>query len=135
MRACGEGYAGLEKMTVLMNLPKPMTANNFDKIVNRLNVAAKVVTNETMRDAWEDLLSKSKDPNDDGVIDTFVSCNGSWQKRGYFSLSSVVTAISMGNGKILDIESTIRTWKSCLLHEILKTSDAKRFEEQKLTHL
>ena len=51
MRACGEGYAGLEKMTVLMNLPKPMTANNFDKIVNRLNVAAKVVTNETMRDA------------------------------------------------------------------------------------
>ena len=51
MRACGEGYAGLEKKTVLMNLPKPMTANNFDKIVNRLNVAAKVVTNETMRDA------------------------------------------------------------------------------------
>ena len=129
MRACGEGYAGLEKMTVLMNLPKPMTANNFDKIVNRLNVAAKVVTNETMRDAWEDLLSKSKDPNDDAVVDIFVSFNGSWQKRGYSSLSSVVTAISMGNGKILDIESTIRTWKSCLLHEILKTSDAKCFEE------
>ena len=129
MRACGEGYAGLEKMTVLMNLPKPMTVNNFDKIVNRLNVAAKVVTNETMRDAWEDLLSKSKDPNDDAVIDIFVSFNGSWQKRGYSSLSSVVTAISMGNGKILDIEPTTRTWKSCLLHEILKTSDAKCFEE------
>ena len=38
MRASGQGYAGLEKLTALMNLPKPMTANNYDKMVNRLNV-------------------------------------------------------------------------------------------------
>ena len=61
MRACEQGYAGLEKLTALMNLPKPMTANNYDKIVTRLNVVAKEVANETMRDASENLLSKSKD--------------------------------------------------------------------------
>ena len=33
--ACGQGYAGLENLTVVMNLPKPMTANNYDKIVIR----------------------------------------------------------------------------------------------------
>ena len=65
MTVCGQGYAGLEK-----NLPKPMTANNYDKIVNRLNVVAKEAANETMRDASEELLPKSKDPNDDTVIDT-----------------------------------------------------------------
>ena len=70
MTACGQGYAGLEKLTTLMNLPKPMTANNYDKIVNRLNVVAKEAANETMRDASEELLPKSKDPNDDTVIDT-----------------------------------------------------------------
>ena len=70
MRACGQGYAGLEKLTALMNLPKPMTANNYDKIVNRLNVVAKEVANETTRDASEELLPKSKDPNDDTVTDT-----------------------------------------------------------------
>ena len=83
MRACGQGYAGLEKLTALMNLPQPMTANNYDKIVNRLNIVVKEVANETMRDASEDLLSKIKDPNEDAVIDTAVSCDGSWQKRGY----------------------------------------------------
>ena len=56
-----------------MNLPKRMTANNYDKIVNLLNVVAKEVANETMID----LLSKSKDSNDDTVIDTAVSCDGS----------------------------------------------------------
>ena len=66
-----------------MNLPKPMITNNYDKIVNRLNIVAKEVANETMRDATEDLLFKSKDPNDDTVIDTAVSCDGSWEKRGY----------------------------------------------------
>ena len=45
MRACGQGYAGLEKPAALVNLPKPMTANNYDKILNQLNVAAKEVAN------------------------------------------------------------------------------------------
>ena len=125
----------LEKLTALMYLPKPMTANSYDKIVNRLNVVAKEVTNETMRDASEDLLCKSKDPNDDTVIDTAVSCDGSWQKRGYSSLNGVVTVISTDNSKILDIEPMTQTCKSCLLHEKLKTSDTKRFEEWKVTHV
>ena len=84
-----------------MNLPKPMTANNYDKIVNRLNIVVKEVANEPMRDASEDLLCKSKDPNEDTVTDAAVSCDGSWQKRGYLSLNGVVTVISMDNGKIL----------------------------------
>ena len=33
-----------------MNLPKRMTANNYDKTVNLLNVVAKKVANETMID-------------------------------------------------------------------------------------
>ena len=66
-------------------------------------------------------------------IDTAVSCNGSWQKRGCSSLNGVVT-VSMDNGKILDIEPMTRTCKSYLLHEKLQTSDPKSFKEWKLTH-
>ena len=28
-KACGQGYAGLEKLTAIMNLPKPVTGNNY----------------------------------------------------------------------------------------------------------
>ena len=70
-----------------------------------------------MRNASEDLLFKSKDPNEDTVIETAVSCDGSWQKRGYSSLNGVIMVISMDNGKILDIEPMAQTCKSCLLHE------------------
>ena len=80
MRAYRQGYAGLEKLTALMNLPKPMTANNYKK-VNQLNIVVKEVAKETVRDASEDLLTKSKDPNDDVVSDTAASYDGTWQKR------------------------------------------------------
>ena len=103
--------------------------------MDRLNVVAKEVANEVMSNASEDLLSKSKDPNDDTVIDTAVSWDVSWQKRGYSSMNGVVTVISMNNGNVLDNEPVTRTYKSCLLHEKLKTSDPKRFKELKLTHV
>ena len=103
--------------------------------MNRLNVVAKEVANKTMKDASEDPPSKSKDPNDDTVIDAAVSCHSSWQKRGHSSLNGVVTVISIDNGKILDIEPMTRTCKSYLLHEKLKTSNPKRLEEWKLTYV
>ena len=42
MRSCGQGYAGLERFATLMNLPKPVTNNNYDKIVKRLHKATKI---------------------------------------------------------------------------------------------
>ena len=68
-------------MAALMNSPKPMAVNNHDNIANKLNIVVKEAANETMRDASEDLLSNSKDTNDDAGIDTAVSCDSSWQKR------------------------------------------------------
>ena len=53
MRACGQGYAGLETFTSLMNMPKPITANNYDKIVNVLSAAAKSTAEEVMLASWQ----------------------------------------------------------------------------------
>lgn len=36
MRACGQGHSGIEKFTTLMDMPRPMTQNNYDKIINKL---------------------------------------------------------------------------------------------------
>ena len=87
-----------------MNIPKPMTANNYDKIILKLSTAAKEVAEETMKEACEELR---QDPSSDNssVIDKEVPCDGTWQRRGFSSLNGVVAAISMKTGKILDIEA------------------------------
>ena len=47
-----------------------MTANNYDKIVNRLIIVVKEVANEMMRDDSEDLPWKSENPTYEAVIHT-----------------------------------------------------------------
>ena len=43
MRERGQGYLGLEKLTSLTKLPKPMTANDHDKMANQLNIVVREI--------------------------------------------------------------------------------------------
>ena len=102
MRAIGQGYSGLEVFTSLINLPKPVTANNDNKIINRLVNTTKAVAGITMQDAYEELQT---DSSNNAIKNLQVSSDGTWQRRGYSSLNGVVTVISIKNGKDLDIKS------------------------------
>ena len=55
MRAIGQGYSGLETFTSLMNLPKLVTVNNYDKIINRLVKTTKAVADIIMQGRCEEL--------------------------------------------------------------------------------
>ena len=76
----GHGHSGIEKFTSLMDMPKPMTQNNYDKIVTKMANVTKTVAEETMSDAANDI---KKNVGDD-VVDTSVSCDGSWHKRDIY---------------------------------------------------
>ena len=36
MQSLGHGYAATEKLKTLMNIPKPMTVNNYNKTVSKI---------------------------------------------------------------------------------------------------
>jgi len=74
-----------------------------------------------MNDAAEELRSKFH-ASEYEITDTAVSCDGTWQKRGYSSLNGVITGISMNNGKVLDIEPMTRACKACSKYQHLKQS-------------
>ena len=52
-----------------------------------------------------------------------VSCDGTWQKRGFQSLNGVFAVLSVDNGKVLDVEAISRTCKACSLKIQLKNTD------------
>ena len=47
------------------------------------------------------------------VYDTAVSCDGSWQRRGYSSINGLVTAIRIDTGKCLAFETLVKNCKAC----------------------
>ena len=81
MRAIGQLYSGLETFTSLMNLPKPVTADNYYKIINRLVKTTKAVAVIKMQDAREELRA---DSSSNAIKDVEVSSDGTWQRRGIF---------------------------------------------------
>ena len=118
MRALEHGHSGIEKFTSLMNRPKPMTQNNYDKVVDKIVDATKLVAEETMNDAANYLREMHADANrDSNVVDIGASFDGSWQRRGFSSLNGVVTAISIDSGKVLDVEAMSRSYKACCLKQ------------------
>ena len=81
MRACGQGYSGLDRFTSLMDMPGAMTNKNYDKIVQKFTSIVKEVAEDTMEEAAQDI----KECN--GLIDTAVSCDGTWQRRSVVTMA------------------------------------------------
>ena len=119
MRALGHGHAGIEKFTNLMDMPKPMTKKNYEKMSDKLGEVVKEVAEQSMKDAAQELRTKVNAGEND-VVDIGVSCDGTWQKRGFQSLNGVFAALSIDNGKVLDVEAMNRTCKACVLKEPLR---------------
>ena len=46
MRAIGGGYSALEKLCGYLNMPEPMTENNFDKLSNTIKTATQEISEE-----------------------------------------------------------------------------------------
>ena len=88
MRALGHGHAGIEKFTNLMDMPKPMTKKNYEKMSDKLGEVVKEVAEQSMKDAAQELRTKVNAGEND-VVDIGVSCDGTWQKRGFQSLNGV----------------------------------------------
>ena len=132
MRTMGHGHSGVEKFTSLMNMPKPMTRNNYDKLVTKIANITKTVAEYTMSDAADELRESVETCQ---VVDTTVSCDGTWQKRGFQSLNGVFAAISVESGKVLDVEPMSRSCKACCMKETMRKEDPDRYAEWCNSHI
>ena len=130
MRRTGNGYEGLKIFLRILNHPLPMTKNNYGKITKCMHKTVKDVTGTIMQEACQELRV-----NLTGIINTAVSVDGTWQKRGGFtSLNGAVIAISIPSGKILDCEVMSRFCQGCVYIEKFKVTDPDLYQRYKNDH-
>ena len=112
MITIGGDHTSFEKLCGILNMPKPMTVKNFNNIGNVLCDAAKVVAEKSMNAA----ANGFKNSNDGDILDIGVSVDGNWQRHAFSSLNGVVDALSIDNGKVVDVEPMTRCCRRyCLL--------------------
>ena len=116
MRSIGCGASGAERFCGLMNMPPIPGSSPYAAHNKALLKAAKEVCEESMGEAAKEIHTlQGKAEND--VADCGVSCDGTWQRRGFSSLNGCVTAISIDTGKVVDAEVLTKFCKQCKRHE------------------
>jgi hypothetical protein len=74
--------------------------------------------------AMNDAAIEVRDENPDLLTRCGVSCNGTWQRRGYSSLHGCVTTLSIDTGKCLDVEVLTKVCHGC--QRIAREKDASK---------
>ena len=137
MRRIGNGHVGLKRFLMLMNHPPPMHEKNYRNIGYKFYDGVKEVAESVMKEACDEVRSLSTGYNaeDNVIMDTGVTLDGTWQKRGFTSYNGAVMAISIHTGKILDLEAMSRYCQYCVNIEGYKKDDIILYEKLKQNHI
>jgi len=94
------GLSALESFSKCMNCAPPMSQNAYDNLFDKYAKASRIVAENSMKTAAQDLKLKQ-----DSNQDVMVSVDGTWQKHGHSSHNGVVTVVSVITGKALDMDT------------------------------
>ena len=120
MRSIGQGHASMKRFCALMNMPSPMQFKAYRACNIALSKATTTVAMKIMNDAADEIRGE----NQGNITQCGVSCDGTWQRRGYSSLNGCVTTLSIDTGKCLDVEMLTKVCHGC--HKIAKMTDVSK---------
>lgn len=109
-REIGCGYSELNRLCYLLGLPCGLSKNSYQGHIKHVNKVVTQLAYDTMNDAANEVRENT------GSNECAVSVDGTWQRRGFSSLSGVVTAMSVKTGKVLDVEVMSKSCMSCRMH-------------------
>ena len=70
---------------------------------------------------------------DADIVDTSVSCDRTWQKRGFTSLNGAAICLSIDTGKVV-VGVMSRYCQACVISVSLEKSDPDKFEDSQAHH-
>ena len=102
-REVGEGYQAMETFCGIMNMSAPMSESTFHEKNPEIYNAYVATAHESMKSAAHEHKER----------DIAVSVDGTWQRRGHWSLNGAVALISQETGKCLDVEVMSKSCTAC----------------------
>jgi len=126
MRLLGVGREGINVFCGLMDICQGLAKSTYDKIVQHLYSASKLMFESVCKKAVKE--EQEKNVKNEQTANCFkVSGDGSWKKRGFTSLFGVTTLIAYYSGKVVDLIVKSAYCHTCALNK--NTLDNDQFEE------
>ena len=108
-------------------------SSHYRKIGYKFYDGVKDVAQGIMKEACDEVRSLSTgsytEEDNSIIMDTGVTLDGMWQKRGLTSYNGAVNAISINTGKSLDLEVMSRYCQYCVNIEVYKKDDIVLYDK------
>ena len=101
-KCVGGSHASLQMFFAMLDLPPPVSRNIYSKHMTVVREKSILQAEDSLRRAREEVREHYGVSSDDQVADVLISCDGTWQRRGFSSLFGAVFIISYETGKVLD---------------------------------
>ena len=96
----GNHYTAARRLTTGLNLPPPQTLSSWQKHLTEIKKATETIATVSMKRAAKEVRCG------DEITDVIVSCDGTWQRRGFSSKNGVGTILTVagpgGSSKVVD---------------------------------
>jgi len=118
-KCVGGTYSDLSTFFAMLDLPSPVARCTYSLYIKNIldgSVSAAEKSMEGARKQVRELAGASSDE----IIDVLVSCDGTWQRRGFSSLFGVVFIIAHTTGKVIDYHVMSKVCPGCKHWGILK---------------
>ena len=114
-KCAGGSHSSLEYLFALLDLPPPVSRNIYSLHMDVVCDAAVAEVQDSLQRAREEVREHYGASSGDEVIDILVSCDGTWQKRGFSSLFGAVFVIAYETGKVVDYIALSKHCAGCKL--------------------
>ena len=132
-KCAGDTLANLQVFCAMLDLPQPVSKNVYTEHVHAICAEAVSHAESSMIQARKEVREHYEATSDDDVVDILVSCDGTWQKRGFISLFGAVFVISFETGKVLDYAVMSKHCASCK-HWEKRDKTSEEYRKWKDTH-
>jgi len=129
----GTGYEGLASFCGIMNKPCMSTSAYYKQVDSILGIAEDYTMEELKSAGF--ILDENPELDINETLDAAVSFAGTWVKRGFTSLTGVVSAISVDSGEVLDYAVLSKACGRCARKESRCEGDDESFQEWGREHV
>ena len=133
-KCAGGTLASLQMLLGMLDLPMPVSKNSYTAHVQAISKYALLQAQASMDTARKEVRTFYKAESDDEIVDVVVSCDGTWQRRGFSSLLGAVFIICYESGKVLDFVVKSKFCKGCK-HWEKKDKDSDAYKWWKENHV
>ena len=131
-KCIGGTHPSLSMFFAMLDLPPPVARCTYSLYTKDILGGSAVVAQKSMEGARHqvrDLAGASEDE----VVDVLVSCDGTWQKRGFSSLFGAVFLIAHTTGKVIDYHVMSKVCAGCK-HWESRDQSSPEYQQWKESH-